>query len=58
MGGSDWGVYIYSIITPVQPGKHGYIPKLFLWLNVDSTNKSATELRGFLFGTFLSCVVL
>lgn len=54
----DRGVYIYSLVTPVQPDKHGDIPKQFLWLDVDSTNKSATELRGFLFGTFLSCVVL
>lgn len=58
MRGVIGGVYIYSPVTPVQPGKHGDIPKLFLWLKVDSSNKSATELRGFLFGTFVSCAVL
>lgn len=57
--GGEWlGGYIYTLVTPVQPSKHRDIPKLFLWLDVDSTNKTAPELRGFLFGTLLSCVVL
>lgn len=30
--GSVLGGYIYTQVTPVQPGKHGDIPELFLWL--------------------------
>lgn len=39
-GWSVWGVILYTPVTPVQPGKHGDIPELFSWWDVDSDNKS------------------
>lgn len=41
--GGRWeclGGDIYKFVTPVQPGKHGDIPELLLWLLVDTNNKS------------------
>lgn len=46
------------LVTPVQPGKHGDIPELFLWLDVDSNNKSPFGYRVEGISLLLFCVVL
>lgn len=47
------GGYIYTLVTPVRPGKHGDIPGPFSWLDAESANKTAARSRGFLFPVLL-----
>lgn len=58
LGGVFGGGYIYMLVTPVQPGKHGDIPELFLWLDVDSNNKSPLGYKVERISQWYTCVVL
>lgn len=57
-GGWGGGGYIHTLVTPVQPGKHGDIPELFSWLDVGSViNLHMVERISHWCTSFLCCFI-